>query len=75
MSRVPSLSCDRIINALKRDGWYVVRSRGSHIRLQKNAPETTMKLTVPAHRPVKRSTLAQIIKQAHLELDDFLKLL
>jgi hypothetical protein len=30
---------------------------------------------VPAHRPVKRSTLAHILKQARISLDEFLKLL
>jgi hypothetical protein len=34
-----------------------------------------MKLTVPAHRPVKRSTLAHILKQGEIELDRFLSLL
>jgi len=34
-----------------------------------------LKLTVPAHRPVKRSTLAHILKQAHIDVDKFLELL
>jgi len=75
VSNVPSLSFDRIVRALKRDGWTVIRQTGSHIRLQKQTPEETLKLTVPAHRPVKRSTLSHIIKQAHLSVEDFLKLL
>jgi predicted RNA binding protein YcfA (HicA-like mRNA interferase family) len=72
---VPSLSYREIVHALQRDGWIVIRQRGSHIRLQKRLGERTMKLTVPAHRPVKRSTLTQILKQAELSLDRFLKLL
>ena len=75
MSRVPSLSYQEIVRALQRDGWIVIRQRGSHIRLQKRLGERTMKLTVPAHRPVKRSTLSQILKQAELKLNEFLKLL
>ena len=75
MSRVPSLSYREIVRALQHDGWIVIRQRGSHIRLQKRLGERTMKLTVPAHRPVKRSTLSQILRQAELELDEFLKLL
>lgn len=75
MSQIPSLSYFEIIRALKRGGWVVVRQRGSHIRLQKHVGDRTLKLTVPAHRPVKRSTLAHIIKQAELEVEDFLKLL
>ena len=35
MSKVPSLSYQKIINALKKDNWVVVRQRGSHIRLEK----------------------------------------
>ena len=73
--KVPSLPYIQIIKALQRDGWMVVRQRGSHIRLQKHAGDELLKLTVPAHRPVKRSTLAHILKQARLDLDRFLQLL
>jgi predicted RNA binding protein YcfA (HicA-like mRNA interferase family) len=53
----------------------VVRQRGSHIRLQKHTPNETLKLVVPAHRPIKRSTLSHILKQARLEVEDFERLL
>jgi predicted RNA binding protein YcfA (HicA-like mRNA interferase family) len=75
VSKVPSLDYLSIIRALQRDGWIVVRQKGSHIRLQKRLPDETLKLTVPAHRPVKRSTLAHLLKQARLSVDDFLSLL
>jgi predicted RNA binding protein YcfA (HicA-like mRNA interferase family) len=75
MSKVPSLSYKKIISALGRDGWMNVRQRGSHIRLEKKLDDETLKITVPAHRPVKRSTLAHILKQARIDLDDFIKLL
>jgi predicted RNA binding protein YcfA (HicA-like mRNA interferase family) len=74
MSKVPSLPYDRIIRTLQRDGWVVVRQKGSHIRLQKHTPSETLKLTVPAHRPIKRSTLSHILKQARISVDDFLAL-
>ncbi|WP_366558259.1 type II toxin-antitoxin system HicA family toxin [Okeania sp. SIO3B5] len=32
MSKVPNLPYTQIIAALKRDGWVVVRQRGSHIK-------------------------------------------
>lgn len=75
MSKVPSLSYIEIIRALQRDGWTVVRQRGSHIRLQKRTGDELLKLTIPAHKPVKRSTLSHILKQAHLDVDEFLELL
>lgn len=75
MSKVPSLNYTKVIQALRRDGWVVVRQKGSHIRLQKHTEEETLKITVPAHNPIKRSTLSHIIKQAHLTVDEFLSLL
>lgn len=74
MSKVPSLNYERVVNALRRDGWVVVRQKGSHIRLHKRTADETLKLIVPAHRPIKRSTLSHILKQANLTLDDFLEL-
>jgi predicted RNA binding protein YcfA (HicA-like mRNA interferase family) len=75
LSKVPSLNFERVIHALRRHGWVVVRQRGSHIRLQKRTAEETLKLVVPAHRPIKRSTLSHILKQARLDVDEFLELL
>ncbi len=75
MTKVPSLNYDQVVRALRRDGWVVVRQRGSHIRLQKHTPDETLKLIVPAHRPIKRSTLSHILKQARLTVDEFQRLL
>ena len=73
--KVPSLPYNKIIRALQRDGWTVVRQRGSHIRLQKRVGDELLKITVSAHRPVKRSTLSHILKQARLNVGEFLELL
>jgi len=75
MTKVPSLPYDQIIRALQRDGWVVVRQKGSHIRLQKRTPTEALKLTIPAHRPLKRSTLSHVLKQARLSLKQFEELL
>ena len=75
MSKVPSLPYTHIVRALQRDGWTGVRQRGSHIRLHKVAGREVLRITVPAHRPVKRSTLAHILKQARLDVERFRQLL
>ena len=75
MSILPSLSYTQIIRALQRDGWLVVRQRGSHIRMQKHAGDEVLKITIPAHKPVKKTTLSHILKQARLEVEEFLELL
>jgi predicted RNA binding protein YcfA (HicA-like mRNA interferase family) len=73
MSKIPSLNYDKVIKALQRDGWVIVRQKGSHIRLQKHIFDEVLKLTVPAHKPIKRSTLSHILKQARISLDHFNK--
>ena len=75
MTKVPSLHYEQVIRALRRDGWVVVRQRGSHIRLHKETPTEVLKLTVPAHRPIKRSTLSHILKQAQLSVEKLISLL
>ena len=71
MTKVPILPYDQVIRALQRDGWVVVRQKGTHVRIQKHTPTETLKLTIPAHRPIKRSTLSHILKQAKLTLEEF----
>jgi len=75
MTKVPSLNFERVVNALQRAGFVVVRQRGDHIRLQKHLPSKLLKITVPAHKPIKRSTLSHIIKQAQLTTEELINLL
>ena len=72
MMKIPSLHYHKVIKALQRHGWVVVRQRGSHIRLQKNTESQVLKIIVPAHKPIKRSTLSHILKQAQISPEDFM---
>ncbi|MCG2710948.1 MAG: type II toxin-antitoxin system HicA family toxin [Candidatus Omnitrophica bacterium] len=73
--KVPSVNYQQAINALHRDGWVVVRQKGSHIRLQKHTNNETLKIIIPAHRSIKRSTLSHILKQAQISVKKFIDLL
>jgi len=75
MNKLKEMGYEKIIKALQRHGWVIVRQKGSHIRLQKHIREEILKITVPAHRPVKRSTLSHILKQARLTVQEFESLL
>ena len=75
MSKVPSLNFFKVIRALQRAGWTVVRQKGSHIRLQKHFGNEVLKVTIPAHNPIKRSTLAHILKQARISVEELKKYL
>ena len=75
MTKVPSLPYEEIIKILQRAGWVVVRQQGSHIRLQKHTAEETLEIIVPAHRPIKRSTLSHILKQAKISAEEFVEMM
>jgi predicted RNA binding protein YcfA (HicA-like mRNA interferase family) len=75
LTKLPSLPYREVIKALQQDGWQFVRQRGSHIRLRKDLPGKTLKLTVPAHNPIRRSTLKHILSSIEMDVDYFIKLL
>jgi predicted RNA binding protein YcfA (HicA-like mRNA interferase family) len=58
--RQPVVSGERLIKALGKEGWKVVRQRGSHVRLKK--PGHKHALVVPLHRELRRGTLAGILR-------------
>jgi predicted RNA binding protein YcfA (HicA-like mRNA interferase family) len=71
--RLPALTPAEVIRALERSGWRVIRQRGSHISLGKEAVSHIV--TVPLHRKdLPRGTLRQIIKDAGLSVDEFFEL-
>jgi len=70
--KLPVLPGREIIKALKQIGFVPVRQKGSHVFLRHPDGRRT---TVPLHDEVNKSTLMDILSQAKLEKDDFLKLL
>jgi predicted RNA binding protein YcfA (HicA-like mRNA interferase family) len=71
LTKVPSLNFPEVIRAFQRGGWSLVSQKGSHIKLERES----LTIIVPAHKPIKRSTLSSILKQAGLAVDEFLDLL
>ena len=62
------VSGDQIVKALQRLGFDFVRQRGSHARLVRGDRH----ITVPAHSAVAPGTLRNILRQAGIDLDEFL---
>ena len=58
-----------ILRLLKRDGWYLARTRGSHRQFKH--PRKRMVVTVPGQfgKDVPMGTLKAILKSAELEED------
>jgi predicted RNA binding protein YcfA (HicA-like mRNA interferase family) len=75
MPKLPSVSGERAIRALKRAGFVELRQKGSHVSLEKRAGEQVYKTVVPMHSQLSKGTLSDILKQCGLKLDEFLDLL
>jgi len=71
--RQPVVSGERLVKALRKDGWVAVRQRGSHVRLKKSGRRNA--LVVPLHKEIRRGTLGGILRDADLSIDDLLRLL
>jgi predicted RNA binding protein YcfA (HicA-like mRNA interferase family) len=61
--RLPrGVSADRLIRALARLGYEVIRQKGSHVRLRHEGPPAHA-ITVPLHDPLKTGTLHDILAE------------
>jgi predicted RNA binding protein YcfA (HicA-like mRNA interferase family) len=59
LAKLPSVSGKKLIRALGKLGFIVVRQKGSHVILQRGS----ILLTVPLHDPIKKSTLMQFLNK------------
>ncbi len=75
MPKLPSVSGERVIRALKRAGFTELRQKGSHVSLEKRVGEQVFKTVVPMHSELSKGTLSDILKQCGLKIDEFLNLL
>ena len=71
MSKLPLLPWRDVVKALTKAGFKVARQRGSHIILVKDE----YIVPVPKHMEIKRGLLLEIIAEAGLTREEFLKLL
>jgi predicted RNA binding protein YcfA (HicA-like mRNA interferase family) len=67
MPKLPIVSGSEVIRALQRLGFIVLRQRGSHVILCRGSQGCV----VPDHREVKTGTLAGLLKQAGVSVDEF----
>ena len=71
MPKLPVLSGKDMIRALEKDGFRIVRQKGSHASLQKGIYKTV----VPLHNELAKGTLLGILRQCGLSKEDLIDLL
>ncbi len=70
MTKLPQVSHERIVRALKRAGFYVLRE-GKHIAMT----DDKHLVIIPRHHTVKLGTLRQILEAAEISPEQFNDLL
>lgn len=74
MQKLPRLSGQEVIKILAKINFSPARQRGSHIIMKRQTDKGSKALVVPNHKEVDKGTLLQIIRQAGLTKEEFLKL-
>lgn len=69
-SKYPVLKPEEINRRLKTKGFVLVSQKGSHAKYSNGV----YSYIIPMHDEVQKGTLKSILKQAHMELDEFLSL-
>jgi predicted RNA binding protein YcfA (HicA-like mRNA interferase family) len=72
MPVLPTLSGLEVVRVFVKDGWQMVRQRGSHMILVKSGHMAT--LSVPDHREIAKGTLRSLIRSSGLTVDEFVTL-
>lgn len=70
MGKLPALSGAELVSLLKKEGFQVVRQKGSHVSLQKGAYRTV----VPLHDDLAKGTLLGILKQCGMTREELMAL-
>jgi predicted RNA binding protein YcfA (HicA-like mRNA interferase family) len=66
--KLPQVSGAETVRRLERLGFVVVRQRGSHLVMRRGASGCV----VPTHREMKVGTLAGILRQASVSVEEFI---
>jgi predicted RNA binding protein YcfA (HicA-like mRNA interferase family) len=66
VSKLRIFSGNEVCRILEKNGFVVVRQRGSHIIMQQKTEGTTITVPVPNHSEIRIGTLLSIIRQSQV---------
>jgi len=71
MPKLPVISGKDLIKILEKNGHFLARQKGSHVRMRHN-DFSKKPVTVPLHNNIKIGLLHAIMKDAELTIEDFI---
>ena len=69
MAGLPVVSGAEAVRRFEHAGWFVLRTRGSHVILAH--PAVRARLSVPQHRELDRGLLRALIRAAGMTVEEF----
>ncbi|WP_016949824.1 type II toxin-antitoxin system HicA family toxin [Anabaena sp. PCC 7108] len=74
MTKLPTITGEELIAALEKAGFYIVRQKGSHVRMKH---EDNRVVSIPCHsgKTIGKGLLVKIIRDADLTKDELIELL
>jgi len=73
MPKPPLVSGKETVKALQRLGFVFIRQKGSHAILRRETADGARGCVVPMHREIQPGTLRGILKQAGIDVQDFME--
>lgn len=73
MPKPPLVSGKETVKALQRLGFVFIRQKGSHAILRRETADGARGCVVPMHREIQPATLRGILKQAGVDVQDFIE--
>ena len=71
MPRLPRISGKKVIKKLERGGYYFIRQRGDHVRLEHDSRSPT---SIPLHDIIGPGLLRQILRETDYSPEEFINL-
>ena len=75
MPKLPILSGDQTVRCFEKLGYYVVRQRGSHIRMRHKFDKNKKPITIPRHKTLGKGLLRKLIRDADISIETIANLL
>ena len=75
MPRLPRITAAELLKALRRDGWFETRQKGSHLMLRHATKPGLVVLAMHRGEGLPPGTVAQILRDADLTIDELRELL
>jgi len=75
MAKLPSISAKDLLKVLEKEGFQILRQKGSHVILQKRTPQEVITTVVPYHSEIAKGTLKSILRKTKISSEQLMKLL